>query len=72
MKEEQKTEATKQSNALRLELKAWEKKFAAENEGRKASREDIKRNPDIGTALYTGLFKHANLVQHKSIKTITG
>lgn len=35
-------------NTLRLELKAWEKEFAAAHQGRKAGREDIKRNPEIG------------------------
>jgi 26S proteasome regulatory subunit N12 len=34
---------------LRHELKAWEKKFAAENNGRKAGRDDIKANADICT-----------------------
>lgn len=37
-----------QTATLRLELKAWEKAFSAANEGRKATREDIKANPDIG------------------------
>ncbi|KAL8840230.1 MAG: hypothetical protein Q9170_001437 [Blastenia crenularia] len=32
---------------LRLELKEWEKTFAAANEGKKAGREDIKQNPEI-------------------------
>ncbi|MCJ1246630.1 DNA replication regulator sld2 [Trapelia coarctata] len=32
---------------VRAELKAWEKSFAAANEGRKAGREDIKKNPEI-------------------------
>lgn len=42
---------------LRLELKEWEKSFAAENEGRKAGREDIKQHPDIGTTTL-GTRKH--------------
>lgn len=37
------------ANALRQELKSWEKGFAANNEGRKAGREDIKANAGIGT-----------------------
>lgn len=37
-----------QCAALRLELKAWEKEFSAGNAGRKAGREDIKTNVDIG------------------------
>ncbi|KAL9031223.1 MAG: hypothetical protein Q9196_000723 [Gyalolechia fulgens] len=32
---------------LRLELKGWEKAFAAANQGRKAGREDIKQNAEI-------------------------
>ncbi|KAL8973335.1 MAG: hypothetical protein Q9183_000028 [Haloplaca sp. 2 TL-2023] len=35
------------SQTLRLELKEWEKSFAAENGGKKAGREDIKQHPDI-------------------------
>lgn len=34
---------------LRLELKEWEKSFAAANGGKKAGREDIKQHPEIGT-----------------------
>jgi len=36
------------SNSLRKELKAWEKRFADTNGGRKAERNDIKANLDIG------------------------
>jgi hypothetical protein len=36
------------SNSLRKELKAWEKSFADTNSGRKAERDDIKANLDIG------------------------
>lgn len=35
---------------LRQDLKVWEKQFSTDNEGRKAGREDIKANPDIGTS----------------------
>ncbi|KAL8874063.1 MAG: hypothetical protein Q9174_000568 [Haloplaca sp. 1 TL-2023] len=35
------------SQSLRLELKEWERSFAADNDGRKAGREDIKQHPDI-------------------------
>jgi len=48
MNDEERKDWTKRSNVLRLELKAWEKEFATTNEGRKASREDIKKNPEIG------------------------
>ena len=34
-------------NALRQDLKVWEKKFAAQNHGRKAGRDDIKANAEI-------------------------
>lgn len=33
---------------LKVELKEWEKAFAAAHGGRKAGREDIKQHPDIG------------------------
>jgi DNA replication regulator SLD2 len=39
---------TEKSNALRAELKIWEKEFASANNGKKASRDDIKKNPEIG------------------------
>lgn len=42
------TDTHSQSEKVRAELKAWEKSFAAANEGRKAGRQDIKQNPEIG------------------------
>jgi len=36
------------ASELRLELKAWEKDFLDQN-GHKASRDDIKKNREIGT-----------------------
>ena len=42
-------ELQERSNSLRVELKTWEKTFASANGGKKASREDIKNNPHIGT-----------------------
>ena len=42
------TEINVLAKALRLELKEWEQSFAAENQGRKVGREDIKRYPEIG------------------------
>ena len=36
------------SNRLKIELKEWEKAFAATHGGRKAGREDIKQHADIG------------------------
>ncbi|KAI9787029.1 MAG: regulatory particle non-ATPase [Candelina submexicana] len=38
-----------QSIIIRQELKGWEKEFAAANDGRKAGREDIKKNPAIAS-----------------------
>ena len=43
-----KDELSAQSNNLRAELKVWEKQFSTANGGKKASRGDIKNNPDIG------------------------
>ena len=36
---------------LRLELKKWEKSYAAAHQGRKVGREDIKQYPEIGQKL---------------------
>jgi hypothetical protein len=41
------TEYEERCNILRLDLKQWEKKFAAQNNGRKAGRDDIKADEDI-------------------------
>jgi hypothetical protein len=41
------TEIEQRCNILRHDLKVWEKKFAAENNGQKAGRDDIKANDDI-------------------------
>lgn len=41
-------EITDQAVAVRAELKVWEKEFASTHGGRKAGRDDIKQNPDIG------------------------
>jgi DNA replication regulator SLD2 len=48
MQDKEHEELTEKSNALRIELKVWEKNFAAANNGQKASRDDIKKHPDIG------------------------
>ncbi len=34
---------------VRFELKEWERAFATAHDGRKASRDDIKQHPEIGT-----------------------
>lgn len=41
-------EISQNSQRLRHELKEWEKSFAAANGGRKAGRDDIKKNLEIG------------------------
>lgn len=51
MTEEERGELKERSNVLRAELKKWEKEFASANDGRKASRDDIKKNSEIGTFL---------------------
>lgn len=50
MEAQEREELTQRSSELRVKLKLWEKEFAAANDGKKASREDIKNNPDIGTS----------------------
>jgi hypothetical protein len=42
-------EIEQRCNVLRQDLKAWEKKFVAQNNGRKAGRDDIKANAEICT-----------------------
>lgn len=37
------------AKTLRAELKKWEKEFSAKNNGKKASREDIRQNSEIAT-----------------------
>ncbi|KAI9779107.1 MAG: DNA replication regulator sld2 [Peltula sp. TS41687] len=41
--------ALERSEVLRAELKAWERRFSASNGGRKAGREDIKRDTEIAS-----------------------
>jgi hypothetical protein len=41
------TEIEQRCNLLRTDLKVWEKKFASQNNGRKAGRDDIKANEEI-------------------------
>jgi hypothetical protein len=50
MEAEEREKLIERSNALRQELKTWEREFAAANNGQKAAREDIKQNPEIGIA----------------------
>lgn len=46
---------------LRLELKEWEKSFAAGSGGKKAGREDIKQHPEIGTSIARQLIRCSEL-----------
>jgi DNA replication regulator SLD2 len=48
---------SERSNSLRVDLKIWEKSFAAANNGKKASRDDIKKHPDIGKTSRFGMLK---------------
>ena len=41
------TEIEQRCNVLRYDLKVWETKFTAQNQGRKAGRDDIKANEEI-------------------------
>ena len=41
-------ELLERSQNLRVELKEWERAFAAANNGQKAGRHDIKKNGSIG------------------------
>jgi hypothetical protein len=42
------SEVAAQAVNVRAELKTWEKAFALDNGGRKAGRNDIKQNVEIG------------------------
>jgi hypothetical protein len=48
------TDTAEQASALRAELKAWEKAFAAKHSGRRAGREDIKADAEICTDFLPG------------------
>ena len=55
MDSSEREELTARTSILKAELKTWERDFAAANDGKKASREDIKNDSEIGNHL--GLFK---------------
>lgn len=42
------TMAEERIQALRVELKTWEKQFSVQHGGKRPSREDIKNNVEIG------------------------
>ena len=44
--------------ALRNDLKTWEKAFAAANGGRRPGREDIKKVPEIGAEIPPPVLSH--------------
>lgn len=52
MEDQERESLSEQSNILRIELKIWEKSFASANNGSKASREDIKKNAEIGISSF--------------------
>ncbi|KAH7064696.1 DNA replication/checkpoint protein [Macrophomina phaseolina] len=54
-----------QCNAIRVDLKAWEKEFAKSNGGRKAGRADIKANQDIA-ARYKEYHRLRDILDGKS------
>jgi len=49
MDDQTKAKYESQSQQLRADLKKWENDFAKTHDGKKPAREDIKKNPDIGT-----------------------
>lgn len=67
MEESRRAELTKRSNTLRVELKSWEKEFAAANSGKKASRDAIKQNPEIA-AKYKEYNKVRDLLSGKLVE----
>ncbi|KUJ14708.1 uncharacterized protein LY89DRAFT_649159 [Mollisia scopiformis] len=69
MEKGRQAELTERSNTLRVELKAWEKDFAAANSGKKASRDDIKQNPDIA-AKYKEYNKVRDILSGKVIEAV--
>ena len=71
MEEKERERFLEQSNLLRQELKAWEREFAAANDGRKAGREDIKQNPAIGMEIDWSREHADSRLQHKSTKNTT-
>ncbi|KAI9883236.1 MAG: hypothetical protein M1823_004995 [Watsoniomyces obsoletus] len=58
---EEPQEILERSQALRTELKAWERAFAAEHDGRKPGREDIREDANIASKYkeYTNLRSQA-------------
>lgn len=60
------------SAALRAELKEWERAFAAANAGKKAGREDIKKDSVIGIARASSLPLQSRAVKlHSTVSILT-
>jgi 26S proteasome regulatory subunit N12 len=55
----------RRGTALRHELKAWEKTFALQNEGRKAARDDIKANASI--CMHTSMLHFSRAIANKLV-----
>jgi hypothetical protein len=72
MDDEERKIWVERSKVLRADLKVWEKEFQSQNEGRKASREDIKKNPEIGmhTMLSPAIDTLANGLQLRNTKSM--
>ena len=66
MDEGERNVLSEQSVVLRQELKVWEREFATRNDGRKAGREDIKQNSQIGMLLHSSWTKHSLTVLRSS------
>lgn len=54
---------------VRSELKIWEKEFASTHSGKKAGREDIKQNPEIGTLYDVALARKIALLPIRFLLT---
>jgi hypothetical protein len=57
-------EVAAQAVNVRADLKTWEKAFASANGGKKAGRDDIKQNPDIGRSSLSRRSKNLNGVSN--------
>lgn len=56
-------EVAVQAVNVRAELKVWEKSFAAANGGKKAGRDDIKQNAEIGASNPVTLIGNKHLIE---------
>jgi hypothetical protein len=58
-------EVAAQAVNVRAELKVWEKAFASSNGGKKAGRDDIKQNAEIGRSS-PGITGRCSFTSHKN------